>query len=84
MGLRALGDAVQEADPLVATLTTAAAASVVAANDRSAEINAAPAALLAERAPWAALALPKQSALLLVRLDPSNPGPSPALAQPQP
>ena len=42
MGLRALGDSIREEDPLIATLTTAAAASVAAANERSAALNAAP------------------------------------------
>ena len=61
MGLRSLGDPIGEADPLVTCLTTATAASVAAANERSATLNAAPAALLAERAPWAAEALPRRT-----------------------
>ena len=68
MGLRALGP-LSEADPLVVILTAAAVASVAATNERAAALNAAPAALLAERAPW--VALPRRSPLLLLGFDPS-------------
>ena len=58
---RKAADTMSEADPLVTCLTTATAASVDAANERSATLNAAPAALLSERAPWAAEALPRRT-----------------------
>ena len=68
MGLRSLGDPIGEADPLVTCLTTATAASVAAANERSATLNAAPAALLVERAPWAAEALLRRNLTLTLAL----------------
>jgi len=67
------GAGLDEEDELVRLLDREAARSVAAASERSARLNAAPAALLLRSAPWATADLPPGSRLLLAGFDPDTP-----------